>query len=243
MHFLGITIHIFWGYSPTGAFSGDTHLPVHFLRLLVYIFWGRSPTFSEATHLSVHFSEASHLVPVHFLRLLTSYRYIFWGYSPRTGTFSEATHLPVSFLRLPTYHLPFLRLFNYIFSGCSPTFFRLLRVYFMRLLTYVFCWRSPNNRFRETACLVSKTRYEIPDVKADLCGSDFIRLDSGLSLFCVRFWTIIGRSQSYAFRNESRVSPTVIQLKNPLLQRHSSSFCPRFIIPTKRNEKLSTVRE
>ena len=55
----------------------------------------------------------------------------------------------------------------------------------------------------------------------------------GLCVVYVRFWPINRGNKPCASRNESRVSPRGTQLKNPLLQRRSSSFCPRCIFRRK----------
>ena len=53
--------------------------------------------------------------------------------------------------------------------------------------------------------------------------------------FCVhdRFRPINWGNQRYTYRNQFTVSPRGTQLKNPLLHRRSSSFCPRCIIRRK----------
>ena len=66
----------------------------------------------------------------------------------------------------------------------------------------------------------------------------FSRFDFGLSVIDVRFWPMNRGNQPYFSRNESKVSSRDIQLKNTLLQRGISSFCPRCIIRRQYSEAV-----
>ena len=79
--------------------------------------------------------------------------------------------------------------------------------------------------------VVQTARYERRCLRRFLRGSDSIPFGFWL-FFCVhvRFWLINWGNQPYTSRNQCTVPPGGNQLKNPLLQRRSSSFCLRCII-------------